>query len=104
MDCKFRSAPPIDCTPANLPAEENVALYGKCNNLRGHGHRYLTEATIGGPFDERSGTLMDFGAFQAAVAEAVQPWRDKHLDLEMEEFRDKPSTGREHRAGALAAV
>lgn len=76
-----------------LAAEENVALYGKCNNPLGHGHRYLTEATIGGPFDERSGTLMDFVAFQTAIAEAVEPWRDKHLDLEIEEFRDKPSTG-----------
>jgi 6-pyruvoyltetrahydropterin/6-carboxytetrahydropterin synthase len=76
-----------------LAAEENLALYGKCNNPHGHGHRYLTEATISGPFDERSGTLMDFVAFQTAIAEAVQPWQDKHLDLEMEEFRDKPSTG-----------
>jgi 6-pyruvoyltetrahydropterin/6-carboxytetrahydropterin synthase len=76
-----------------LSEEENVQLYGKCNNPLGHGHRYLTEATIGGPFDERSGTLMDLVAFQTAVAQAVQPWRDKHLDLEMDEFRDKPSTG-----------
>ena len=78
---------------AGLTAEENLALYGKCNNPLGHGHRYLTEATIGGPFDERSGTLMDFAGFQAAVAEAVQPWQDKHLDLEVEEFRDQTSTG-----------
>ncbi len=76
-----------------LGAEDNLALYGKCNNPLGHGHRYLTEATIGGSFDERSGALMDFVAFQTAIAEAVQPWQDKHLDLEMEEFRDKPSTG-----------
>ncbi|MEY2563669.1 MAG: 6-pyruvoyltetrahydropterin/6-carboxytetrahydropterin synthase [Verrucomicrobiota bacterium] len=76
-----------------LGEEENVALYGKCNNPLGHGHLYLTEATVGGPFDERSGTLMDFVAFQSAIAEAVRPWQDKHLDLEMEEFRDKPSTG-----------
>jgi 6-pyruvoyltetrahydropterin/6-carboxytetrahydropterin synthase len=76
-----------------LAAEDNLALYGKCNNPLGHGHRYLTEATISGPFDERSGTLMDFVAFQTAIAEAVQPWQDKHLDLELEEFRDKPSTG-----------
>jgi 6-pyruvoyltetrahydropterin/6-carboxytetrahydropterin synthase len=76
-----------------LSEEENVELYGKCNNPLGHGHRYLTEATIGGAFDERSGTLMDLVTFQTAVAQAVQPWQDKHLDLEMEEFRDKPSTG-----------
>lgn len=76
-----------------LSAEENLALYGKCNNPRGHGHRYLTEATIGGAFDERSGALIDFAAFQAAITEAVEPWQDRHLDIEVEEFRDKPSTG-----------
>jgi 6-pyruvoyltetrahydropterin/6-carboxytetrahydropterin synthase len=74
-------------------AEENLALYGKCNNPRGHGHRYLTEVTVSGSFDERSGTLMDFAKFQTAVDEAVQPWRDKHLDMELEEFKDRPSTG-----------
>jgi 6-pyruvoyltetrahydropterin/6-carboxytetrahydropterin synthase len=76
-----------------LGPEENVALYGKCNNARGHGHRYITEATIGGAFDERSGTLADFAALQKAVAGAVAPWQDKHLDLEVEDFSDKPSTG-----------
>jgi 6-pyruvoyltetrahydropterin/6-carboxytetrahydropterin synthase len=78
---------------SELTDAENGALYGKCNNPLGHGHRYLTEATIGGQFDERSGTLMEFAAFQTAIAEAVEPWRDKHLDLELEEFRNKPSTG-----------
>ena len=72
---------------------ENVALYGKCNNPLGHGHRYLTEATIGGDFDERSGTIEDFVAFRTAIDEAVEPWQDSHLDLEMEEFRETPSTG-----------
>src|SRR4051812_32378080 len=36
-----------------LSAEENATLYGKCNNPRGHGHLYLTEATVGGELDER---------------------------------------------------
>ena len=76
-----------------LAPAENVALYGKCNNARGHGHRYVIEATIGGAFDERSGTLADFNMLQKGVVEAVAPWRDKHLDLEVEDFSDKPSTG-----------
>lgn len=76
-----------------LSADENLALYGKCNNPRGHGHRYLTEATIGGDYDERSGTLFDFVAFRAGLAAALAPWQDKHLDLETDEFRDQPSTG-----------
>jgi 6-pyruvoyltetrahydropterin/6-carboxytetrahydropterin synthase len=76
-----------------LPAAKNLALYGKCNNPLGHGHLYLTEATIGGAFDERSGTLWDFGALQSGIADALEPWQNKHLNLEMEEFRENPSTG-----------
>ena len=76
-----------------LTAEQNAALYGKCNNPRGHGHLYLTEATVGGDFDERSGTLMSFEALQAAAVSALAPWQNKHLDLEMEQFRHRTSTG-----------
>jgi 6-pyruvoyltetrahydropterin/6-carboxytetrahydropterin synthase len=78
---------------AALSEEENATLYGKCNNLRGHGHRYRTEATIGGDYDERSGTLYSFTRFATGIEAALQPWQDKHLDRETEEFRDKPSTG-----------
>jgi len=73
--------------------EVNAALYGKCNNARGHGHAYMTEATIGGSFDERSATVIDLVKFRAAVTEAVEPWRDKHLDLELDAFKNRPSTG-----------
>ncbi|MEY2585075.1 MAG: 6-pyruvoyltetrahydropterin/6-carboxytetrahydropterin synthase [Verrucomicrobiota bacterium] len=76
-----------------LSAGENVTLYGKCNNPRGHGHLYVTEATVGGELDERSGALIGFDFFQSAVIAALAPWQNKHLDLEMEEFRDRPSTG-----------
>ena len=78
---------------AGLSLAENRELYGKCNNPRGHGHQYLTEATIGGRYDERSGTLYDFSKMQNAIDEALAPWQDKHLDLETEEFRESPSTG-----------
>ena len=76
-----------------LSVTENLALYGKCNNPRGHGHRYLTEATIGGAYDERRGTLYDFAALCAGAEAAFAPWQDKHLDLETDEFRTQPSTG-----------
>jgi 6-pyruvoyltetrahydropterin/6-carboxytetrahydropterin synthase len=78
---------------AALSAPENVTLYGKCNNALGHGHRYLTETTIGGDYDARSGTLYDFIAFKDAIEEALKPWQDRHLDLETDDFRDTPSTG-----------
>jgi 6-pyruvoyltetrahydropterin/6-carboxytetrahydropterin synthase len=73
--------------------EKNVALFGKCDNPRGHGHRYVTEATVGGKYDERSGTLYDFIALQNALKDSIAPWQDRHLDLETEDFRETPSTG-----------
>jgi len=72
---------------------QNAELFGKCNNPRGHGHRYLVEATVGGEYDEQSGTLANFDELQTALATAITPWRDKHLDLETKEFRARPSTG-----------
>jgi 6-pyruvoyltetrahydropterin/6-carboxytetrahydropterin synthase len=78
---------------AALSDSENAKLYGKCNNPTGHGHRYLTETTVGGEYDARSGTLYDFVAFRKAIKESLEPWQDRHLDLEMEDFRDAPSTG-----------
>ena len=76
-----------------LSNAENAALYGKCNNPLGHGHGYLTETTVGGEYDARSGTLCDFVAFRKAIEESLGPWRDRHLDLDTGDFRDVPSTG-----------
>ena len=78
---------------AGLSDAENSKLYGKCDNPTGHGHRYLTEATVGGDYDVRSGMLYDFVALKKAMAESLEPWRDRHLDLETEDFRAAPSTG-----------
>jgi 6-pyruvoyltetrahydropterin/6-carboxytetrahydropterin synthase len=78
---------------ATLSDAENAKLYGKCNNPLGHGHRYITETTIGGEYDKRTGTLHDFVAFRKAITESLAPWQDRHLDLETDDFRDVPSTG-----------
>ena len=76
-----------------LSDHDNARLYGKCNNPRGHGHGYLVEATVGGDYDSRSGTLYDFVALNDAMHESLKPWQDRHLDLETEDFRRAPSTG-----------
>ncbi len=77
----------------SMSGDANFDLFGKCNNERGHGHLYITETTIGGDYDERTGTLHSFTAFADAIAEALAPWQNKHLDLETEDFRETPSTG-----------
>jgi 6-pyruvoyltetrahydropterin/6-carboxytetrahydropterin synthase len=73
--------------------EKNAALFGKCNNPLGHGHRYVAEATVGGTYDQRSGTLCDFTPMQNAIKESLEPWQNRHLDLETKDFRETPSTG-----------
>ena len=78
---------------ATLSDRENTKLYGKCNNPTGHGHRYLTETTVGGEYDKRSGTLYDFVALNNAIHESLKAWQDRHLDLETDDFRLGPSTG-----------
>ena len=59
-----------------LSAEENCRLFGKCNNPRGHGHRYLAEATVGGTYDKRTGTVYNFTVLQNALSESLEPWQD----------------------------
>ncbi len=76
-----------------LSDSQNAKLYGKCSNPLGHGHRYVTETTIGGDYDQRSGTLYDFVALRSAIAESLGPWQDRHLDLETDDFGENPSTG-----------
>src|SRR6266508_1795392 len=78
---------------ANMSDAENAKLYGKCNNPLGDGHGYLTEITVGGEYNERSGTLYDFVALRKAIRESLEPWQHRHLDLETEDFRNAPSTG-----------
>jgi 6-pyruvoyltetrahydropterin/6-carboxytetrahydropterin synthase len=77
----------------SFSAAKNQELFGKCDNPNGHGHLYLAEATIGGAFDQRSGTLYDFLKFRTALHDSIQPWQDRHLDLETEDFKTNSSTG-----------
>jgi 6-pyruvoyltetrahydropterin/6-carboxytetrahydropterin synthase len=77
----------------SLSLDENAELFGKCNNLRGHGHRYLAEATVAGVYDKRTGIVADFSRLESALTDSLAPWQDKHLDLETPEFRDTASTG-----------
>ncbi len=78
---------------ASLSDSENAELYGRCNNPLGHGHGYLTETTIGGEYEMRSGTVYHFSALKQAIEESLLPWQDRHLDLDVDDFREMPSTG-----------
>lgn len=70
-----------------LSDEENRALFGKCNNPRGHGHNYELLVTLVGPPDA-SGRAMSTGTLERLVDDVVLKRFDhKHLNEETAEFR-----------------
>jgi 6-pyruvoyltetrahydropterin/6-carboxytetrahydropterin synthase len=78
-----------------LTDEENVRLFGKCNNPHGHGHNYVLEVTVRGePGD--SGELVPAEAFDRIVRGAVvDRWDHKNLNLDLPEFAGVNPTAEE---------
>lgn len=76
-----------------LSHDENLRLYGKCNNPNGHGHNYVIEVTVGGNPDPRTGFITDFEALDRAVTERVLDRYDhKHLNTDVPELVGKVPT------------
>jgi 6-pyruvoyltetrahydropterin/6-carboxytetrahydropterin synthase len=75
-----------------LNDRENLTVYGRCNNSAGHGHWYQVEATVSGTLNERTGALENLNEFGMTMSNALSVWEGKHLDLETNDFKDRPST------------
>lgn len=72
-----------------LSAEENIALFGKCNNPNGHGHNYYLNVTVAGEPDPTTGMIVDLGLLDNTVDAVIMKKMDhKHLNLDVEEFKD----------------
>jgi 6-pyruvoyltetrahydropterin/6-carboxytetrahydropterin synthase len=77
----------------DMTEEENVALFGKCNNAAGHGHNYILEVTVTGEPDARSGMMIDLGTLDAIVeAEVVDRYDHKNLNCDLPEFAGRITT------------
>ena len=50
-----------------MSAQENQAVYGKCNNPYGHGHNYALEVTVAGPVDGGTGMVCNLADLDAFV-------------------------------------
>jgi 6-pyruvoyltetrahydropterin/6-carboxytetrahydropterin synthase len=76
-----------------LSAEENRAIYGKCNNPYGHGHDFVMDVVFCGELRQPEGRLLPLAALDAFVREVVLRHFD-HVDLntQIEEFAGLPST------------
>lgn len=54
-----------------MSAQENQAVYGKCNNPHGHGHNYALEVTVAGPVDARTGMVCNLADLDAFVNQNI---------------------------------
>lgn len=84
---EFAAAHRLHC--AELSADENRAVFGKCNNPHGHGHNYQLEVTVAGEPDADTGRIIPLTRFERIVNERVIERLDhKHLNEECAEFRE----------------
>jgi 6-pyruvoyltetrahydropterin/6-carboxytetrahydropterin synthase len=68
-------------------AEENRRIFGKCNNLNGHGHNYTLELTVKGEVDPRSGFVINLADLKEILNRQVMDVFDhRHLNKEVPEF------------------
>jgi 6-pyruvoyltetrahydropterin/6-carboxytetrahydropterin synthase len=71
-----------------MSEESNAALYGRCNNLAGHGHNYGLEVTVEGAPDEVSGRIIAPDELDKIVEEEVfDNFDHKHLNIDCPEFQ-----------------
>lgn len=77
----------------DMSAEENRAVYGKCNNPYGHGHNYVVEVTVSGKVDDQTGmvcNLVDLDGFVSA--NVLDRYDHQHLNVLSEFKNDVPTT------------
>ena len=72
-----------------LDEAENKAIFGKCNNLHGHGHNYSLEVTVHGTVDPTTGMVMNLTDLKHAMETEILDRVDhKHLNLDVPIFEE----------------
>jgi 6-pyruvoyltetrahydropterin/6-carboxytetrahydropterin synthase len=73
--------------------EENVRLYGKCNNAYGHGHNYVLEIRLSGKVDPATGMIANLADLDAYVQrEVIERFDHRYLNEDVPAFREKVPT------------
>jgi len=76
-----------------LTPDENVRIFGKCNNPYGHGHNYTLEVTVKGAVDPKSGFVVDLKKLKDIMNREVLDALDhRFLNKEVPEFTDRIPT------------
>lgn len=70
-----------------MTADENQAVYGKCNNPWGHGHNYALEVTVGGVVDEKTGMICNLADLDQFVRQNILERLDQENLNTLREFQ-----------------
>ena len=77
----------------SLTDGQNREIFGKCNNVNGHGHNYKLEVTIVGPIDPVTGMVININVLKQLIQTRVMDVLDhKNLDLDVDHFQNKVSS------------
>jgi 6-pyruvoyltetrahydropterin/6-carboxytetrahydropterin synthase len=89
--CQFAAAHRLH--NPSLSEEENRQIFGKCNNLHGHGHSYSLEVTVRGEPDEKTDCVIEISQMDKILEQKIlDPFDHVHLNLDTEEFRETNPT------------
>ncbi len=73
--------------------DENQRIFGKCNNLNGHGHNYTLELTVKGEVDPKTGFVINLVDLKEILnREVMDVFDHRHLNKEVPEFATKIPT------------
>ena len=77
----------------NFSPEENLRVFGKCNNPHGHGHNYTLEVTIAGEPDPTTGMVLDLKELKEILErEITQRMDHRFLNYEVAELKGQIPT------------
>ncbi|KAM9773326.1 6-pyruvoyl tetrahydrobiopterin synthase [Syngnathus typhle] len=77
----------------HMTDEDNLKVFGKCNNPHGHGHNYKVEITVRGKIDHITGMVMNLTDLKRSIEEVIMiPLDHKNLDKDVPYFATIPST------------
>ena len=70
-------------------AEQNDAVFGKCNNPNFHGHNYELIVSVKGEIDQETGFVVDVKILSDLIKEHIENAFDhKNLNLDVPDFQD----------------
>ena len=77
----------------HLSEQQNLDIYDKCNNFNGHGHDYIVEVAVHGSPDTTTGMIIPLEEFDDKVHSVINRLDYKHLNYEVDFFKQNLSTG-----------